>query len=218
MSFTGHFGAVKDLVPTTLGKREVLLSSGEDGAVRLWDPGAPPAVQRPTRFAGAITSLSVAHLPDGPVGTKAVVLVGNAGTTNVDPGHTLYFVPRRKDGEVTGVATVVLPVAGKSRILGVTCSTDETIRLFDLETGKAVGHPLGGIRMLTGGGYCQMPAITAGLPTGRSVVVTGWPAPTDSTATTRSMSSPRRTGTSACNCSMHRCSERSAALDVVSFG
>lgn len=174
-SFTGHFGAVKDLALATFGKREVLLSSGEDGAVHLWDPGSPHTAPRPTLFAGAITSLSVAYLPGGPGGAKTVVVAGdtagNAGTTSVTSGRTVHFLPRREDGEVTGVATAVMPVAGAPRVLGATCSTDEEIRLFDVETGEAVGRPFGSIRMLTGGGHCQMSAIAAGALAGRSVVV-----------------------------------------------
>ncbi|MFJ7131014.1 hypothetical protein [Streptomyces sp. NPDC098101] len=63
-----------------------------------------------------------------------------------------------------------LPVAGTSRLLGVVCSTDQSIRLVDLETGEAVGTPFGGI-VESMGTRCEWTAVTAGSLAGRKVVV-----------------------------------------------
>ncbi|MGW5639170.1 hypothetical protein [Streptomyces sp. NPDC003832] len=172
--FAAHFRAVKDVALATFEGRQILLSSGEDGAVHLWAPGEHAASGRAGHFTGTVTSLATAELPQDQGGTRTVILAGdtagNAAATRADRGSTLYTLPSRDDGEVTGVATAVLPVAGIPRLLGATCSTDEAIRLFDLETGEAVGRPFSGV-----GEYmqtsCRWSAITAGPLAGRDVVV-----------------------------------------------
>ncbi|AQT76104.1 hypothetical protein [Streptomyces sp. fd1-xmd] len=174
-TFTGHFLGVEDLAITTVAGREVLLSSGTDGAVHLWDPEDTRGARRPAPFAGAIAGLAVATLtsPEPGRGRHLVVAgdtAGNWGVTCMGSGRPVHGTPPRREGEVTGVATAVLPVAGTPRPLGVVCSTDQSIRLMDLETGEAVGRPFGGI-VESMGARCEWTAVTAGSLAGRSVVV-----------------------------------------------
>ncbi|MFJ7126226.1 hypothetical protein, partial [Streptomyces sp. NPDC098101] len=136
-SFTGHFLAVKDLAIATVEGREVLLSGGDDGAVHLWNVRQFRDALRPTPFAGAITGLTVARLPSpDAAGPRDLVLAGdtsgNWSVSDVGSGLRAHAMPPRRQGEVTGVAVAELPVAGTSRLLGVVCSTDQSIRLVDL--------------------------------------------------------------------------------------
>jgi WD40 repeat protein len=173
MSFTGHFGPVADLALASIGQREMLISSGEDGSVHLWDLSRHRLGPRQTRFAGAITRLALVRSPsqhDEGMMVIAADTAGNVGVTNAQSGLYHHFLLGHHDGEATGVAVAQLPVAGTIRTLAVTSSTDTKIRLFDPETGNVVGPALGGIYS-PGQASCQMTAVAAGSLAGRSVIV-----------------------------------------------
>ncbi|MDQ7909902.1 hypothetical protein RB614_35935 [Phytohabitans sp. ZYX-F-186] len=168
--FTGHFGPVKDLALATSGGRPALLSAGADGAVHVWDLDDRLTGRRPTRFSGAITSVRLTRGPGDALTVLAGDTSGNVGTADAELGTYRHFLGGRHEGEVTGVTVADLPVAGATRTLAVTCSTDKLIRLFDLATGEDVGRPFGGI-VQYGQSSCQMTAVAAGSLAGRSVVV-----------------------------------------------
>ncbi|MBQ1091383.1 AAA family ATPase [Streptomyces sp. B93] len=173
MSFTAHFGAVSDLALGVVGGREVLLSAGRDGAIHLWDLRRHHADRPPTRFAGAIACLCLARSPrnrDEDLLVVAGDTSGSVGAVIVESGGSRHFFPSHHDGEVTGVAAAEMPVAGTVRTLVASCSTDQSIRLFDAETGHAVGRPFGGI-VEPLQASCRMTAVAAGPLAGRSVVV-----------------------------------------------
>lgn len=170
VSFTGHFGPVRDLALMTLGGSPALLSAGEDGAVHAWDLNDRISGRRPTRFSGAITSVCLASGPDDALTILAADTSGNFGAADAEHGTYRHFLAARHEGEVTGVAVADLPAAGATRTLAITCSTDTLIRLFDLATGQDVGRPFGGI-VHYGQSSCQMTAVAAGRLAGRSVVV-----------------------------------------------
>ena len=124
---------------------KLLASADQDGTVRLWDPATGRPVGAPLRVGTGDTSAvtAVAFSPDG----KLLATADEDGTVRLwdlatgQPYGTL--VPASADNPVTGMAFSVTGVAfspdGK---LLATADGDDTVRLWNPATGRAVGLPL----------------------------------------------------------------------------
>ncbi|WP_157597099.1 WD40 repeat domain-containing protein [Streptacidiphilus rugosus] len=146
---TERRGAVRALATAVLEGRPVAVTSGPEGAVRVWDLVAGEAL-------GAFHTDDdswVKSLATGLVGGRPVVV--GAGVDDVLLVWDLAALTRHgepltiRTGSVCALATAVLggrtvAVTSHSRELGATdlITGEETLRLWDLVTGREVG-PLG---------------------------------------------------------------------------
>ncbi|MFE7530179.1 WD40 repeat domain-containing protein [Kitasatospora sp. NPDC057542] len=139
-SVAGHGKGVSAVAvgPVAVDGATVVVSGGDDGAVRLWDLATGEPVGEPmTGHAGPVHAVATAE-PDGravavSAGTDEDVRVWDLTTRRLlhPPlaGHT---------GWVTSVATATV----RGRTVAVTCGDDRSVRVWDLATGEPVGKPM----------------------------------------------------------------------------
>ncbi|MFG2910318.1 WD40 repeat domain-containing protein [Kitasatospora sp. NPDC048286] len=139
-SVAGHRDGVSALaaVPVPVDGREVVVTGGDDGTVRLWDLATGEAVGEPMAdHVGQVRAVAAAEL-DGravavSVGTDEVVRVWDLTT------RRLLYPPLAGHFDwVTGVDTAVV----RGRPVAVTCGDDLSVRVWDLATGQPVGKPM----------------------------------------------------------------------------
>ncbi|MFE5587153.1 WD40 repeat domain-containing protein [Kitasatospora sp. NPDC056531] len=137
-SVAGHEEGTSALTTTTVDGRAVVVTGGDDGAVRLWDLATGEPVGEPmTGHTGQVCAVAATRLNGRPVAVSAgrdmtVRIWDLAARRPLHPpltGHTNW---------VTGAATATL----RGRPVAVTCGDDQTVRVWDLATGEAVGTPM----------------------------------------------------------------------------
>jgi WD40 repeat protein len=139
----GHTDWVRALVTTHVGDREVAVSAGDDGTIRVWDPRTGQSIGEPFEgHTGWIRTLAVAHLDEGPM----VVSGSDDGTIRVWDlvSGTPFgepFVGHRREIRALAVAT-----DRADRPLVLTGSSDGTARAWHLDDGTPVGEAFSGHR------------------------------------------------------------------------
>jgi WD40 repeat protein len=112
-----------------------IVSSGQDGTVRLWDAATGQAVGGPmTGHQSPV--FSVAFSPDG----RRIVSGGHDGTVRLWDAATGRAVGKPMTGHEDGAWRVAFSPDGR-RI--VSCGIDGTVRLWDAATGRAAGEMTG---------------------------------------------------------------------------
>ena len=144
--------------------RTVVISGGEDGTVRLWDPATGTAVNEPlTGHTGWVNAVTAGQV----VARTVVVSGGEDGTVRLWDAVTGTPVTRPLTGHTGGVRSVAFGIMPDGRALVVSGGEDRTVRLWDPVTGTPVIGPLTGH---TGG----VRSVAFGImPDGRALVVSG---------------------------------------------
>ncbi|TMR07006.1 hypothetical protein ETD83_02380 [Actinomadura soli] len=135
---SGHDGGA-NAVCTARGQdgRELLVSVGDDGTVRLWDPFTAAPIGDPmTGHDGAVEDVCA-------VGGQ-LATVGDDATVRLWDPVTAQPVGRPMTGhEGTIWEVCAIPVAGSGHLL-VTAGSDGTVRVWDPRTSSPVGDPMTG--------------------------------------------------------------------------
>jgi WD40 repeat protein len=164
----GHSGSVDSVAVGRLCGRDVIVSGGWDGTVRVWDAETgEPAVKIGvlTGHSNYVTSVAVGRL----CGREVIVSGSWDGTVRVWDVET--GMPAVKIGVLTGHSNYVTSVAVgwlRGREVIVSGSNDKTVRVWDVETGK----PVEKIGVLTGHSN-YVTSVAVGRLCGREVIVSG---------------------------------------------
>ena len=158
----GHTGYVTAVAIGRIGDHDVIVSGGDDKAVRVWDAATgQPRGDPLTGHTGYVTAVAI-----GRIGDRDVIVSGSwdqtvrvwdaaTGQPRGDPltGHTSY------------VTAVAIGRIGDRDVI-VSGSWDQTVRVWDAATGQPRGDPLTGHT-----GYVN--AVAIGQIGDRDVIVSG---------------------------------------------
>ena len=156
-ALTGHVGAV--LVVCAVADRDpggaldgpiLLASAGDDGTVRVWDPGTGRQVgDALTGHVGAVWDVCAVPGPD-PGGRNLLASAGEDGTVRVwnpDTGRQVGDALTGHTGAIFGMCAVTDLDSGGALdgpILLASAGEDGTVRVWDPGTGRQVGDALTG--------------------------------------------------------------------------
>ena len=162
LTLIGHTGGVNAVAVGRAGDREVIVSGGRDGTVRVWDAATGAPVGEPLAgHTGEVNAVAV-----GRAGDREVIVSGSDdGTARVWDAATGAPVGMPLTGHTGGVTAVALGRAGDREVI-VSGSRDEKVRVWDAATGAPVGEPRAGH---TGG----VTAVAVGRAGDREVIVSG---------------------------------------------
>ncbi len=161
-TLTGNTNWVFGVATAQLNGRTVVISSGADQTIRLWDLATGTPVGTPfTGHTGPVSAMTTAQL-DG----RTVVVSGSWDTTvrlwDLATGKQIGAPFTGHTGPVFSVATAQLD----GRTVVVSGSADATLRVWDLATGTPVGSPFTGHA-------AAVAAVTTAQLDGRTVVISG---------------------------------------------
>ncbi len=152
--WTAHSGWVTAVTFSPDG--QILISSGEDGRIILWDAASGEEIQQMARLPDGIVGLAVVTGQES--GSGALMAGSKDGTVN------LYELPAgivlREFDDVTGSLTCLAIASNVPR--GVTGYADGSLAIWDLNTGQLLGHvqgsgnPLAGIAISPDGSFILM--------------------------------------------------------------
>jgi WD40 repeat protein len=140
---SGHDGGVGALRPVRAEDgRELLVSAGFDGTVRMWDPVTAAPIGDPmTGHDGTIEDVCV--LAAGESGSQ-LATAGDDGTIRLWDPVTAQPVGRPMTGHDGSIWELCAVPAGRSGQLLVSAGNDRTLRVWDPRTCAQVGPPLTG--------------------------------------------------------------------------
>src|SRR6266568_4948339 len=164
LTLTGHTDLVSAVAVGRAGGREVIISGGRDGAVRVWDAATgEPVAAPPIRHTREVRAVAV-----GRAGCREVFVSGHDdGAVRVWDAVTGEQV----GGLLTGPGAVTAVAVGRAgdREVIVSGNWDKTVRVWDAATGEPVGAPLTGHNW----GVRAVRAVAVGRAGGREVIVSG---------------------------------------------
>ena len=148
LTFTGHSGPVNSVTfGTTAGGQLLLASAGDDQTVRLWDPNTGAAIGDP--LPGHSDGVSSVAFGTTAHGQPLLASASWDGTVRLwDPdtgaaiGDPLSIHGKSRNGE--GVNSVVFGTTAGGQLLLASAGDDQTVRLWDPNTGAAIGDSLSG--------------------------------------------------------------------------
>jgi WD40 repeat protein len=169
-----HDGRVTHLAVATLpdGQPIAITASVDDGTIRLWDPrtGTPRTDNLPAhaRGHGGPRHLEVTTLPDGRL---IAITAGYDGTIRLwdlaaGTSRTGNLSAHEPDGPLGGVRHLAVTALADGQPIAVTAGYDDTIRLWNLQTGTPRTDNL-----RTHEGSMQQLAVTT-LPDGHPIAIT----------------------------------------------
>jgi WD40 repeat protein len=140
-TLVGHSGPVNDVTCATVKGREVAVSAGRDGTVRIWDLSSAEQVGHSlTGHRGPIDSIAAAVLAGGPVAVSG----GRDGTVRIwdlTQGEQLGASLTKVTGPVTALACG--SIDGRTVVL--VGDRDGSVRAWALDDGSPVGPTIRGL-------------------------------------------------------------------------
>jgi WD40 repeat protein len=136
LTLRGHGDAAEGVAFSADGKR--LATAGMDQAVTVWDADTGQEVLRLPGHAGPVHNVAFAQAGAGP----AVLLASASGDGTFKLWDLLAQNPRSLEGHTAGVTCVRFSPDGTR--LASASPDDQTVRVWDVRTGKEIGRPLPG--------------------------------------------------------------------------
>jgi WD40 repeat protein len=162
LTMTGHTGAVAAVVVGRAGDRDIIVSGGEDGTVRVWDAvTGQPASLPLTGHTGEVHAVAVGRAGDRDV----IVSDGSDRTVRVWDAVTGQPASPPRTRRTRGEFAMAVGRAGDREVI-VSGGYDGTVRVWDAVTGQPASLPLTGHT----GTVC---AVAVGRAGDREVIVSG---------------------------------------------
>lgn len=140
--WVAHAGPVRSVGSVVTPARVLIVSGGDDGAVRRWDAATgDPVGEGLLGHRGAVLSVASMTLAGGRVLIISGGADGSVRRWNAVSGQSMGDPLTGHDGAVLSVALVEL-VGG--RVLVVSGGVDGSVRRWDAVSGRSVGEPLVG--------------------------------------------------------------------------
>ena len=137
-ALTGHSGAVTAMTGYSWSGAPRVVSGGEDGTVRVWDPSAADAADEGDMPRAAVAAVAVIGSGEdaqvATAGGDAVVRIWDLGVP---------ATPTEWDSRHDGAIRAIVPLDGSPGVLA-TCGVDELVRFLDTLTGAEAREPLRG--------------------------------------------------------------------------